>query len=289
MSAPHMTASSPDNNNAKLIALIPKLALFIAIAGAAHTFLPEKITPIAGLLVSSALTVFAAGALANEIAVRLWEEGRLSDFGLGWNAKSARNTLLGIAGGLGAVAAIVLFSLAARFAVYQAIPDQTTNFPNMAFVALVLVFGAAGEEMLFHGYAFQAQRKVMGDFAAILPVAVIFGVVHMGNANVSILGIVNTVLWGVLLGWSYVLTEGLWLPIGLHFGWNLGLMLFGVNLSGFTIGVAGYELHWNKGDLYSGGAYGLEGSFLTTIAVAVLFFAVKRANPEEVPGETGAV
>ncbi|MEQ1883814.1 MAG: type II CAAX endopeptidase family protein [Bryobacteraceae bacterium] len=284
-----MTGLPPDNNNAKLLGLAPKLALFIAIAGAAHVLLPERITPIAGLLVSSALTVFAAGAASNEIAVRLWEEGRLSDFGLGWNPKSARNSLLGIAGGLGAVTAIVLFSLAARFAVYETIPEQTTSWPNIAFVAFVLILGAAGEEMLFHGYAFQAQRKVMGDFAAILPVAVIFGVVHMGNANASILGIINTVLWGVLLGWSYILTEGLWLPIGLHFGWNLGLMLFGINLSGFTIGVVGYELHWNRGDLYSGGAYGLEGSFLTTIAVAALFYAVKRANPEEVPGETGAV
>ncbi|MEQ1947600.1 MAG: type II CAAX endopeptidase family protein [Bryobacteraceae bacterium] len=288
-----MTGLSPNNNGAKILALAPKLALFIAIAGAAHVLLPERITPIAGLLVSSALTVFAAGAIANELSVYLWEQGKLSDFGLGWNAKSARNTFLGIACGLGAAAAIVLFSLAARFAVYEALPDQPANLPNMAFVAFVLIFGAAGEEMLFHGYAFQAQRKAMGDFAAILPVAVIFGVVHMGNANVSILGIVNTVLWGVLLGWSYVLTEGLWLPIGLHFGWNLGLMIFGVNLSGFTIGVVGYELHWNRGDLYSGGAYGLEGSFLTTIAVAALFYAVfyavKRANPEEVPGETGGV
>ena len=66
-----MTNPSPDNNTAKLLELVPKLALFIAIAGAAHILLPERITPIAGLLVSSALTVFAAGAFANEVAVRL--------------------------------------------------------------------------------------------------------------------------------------------------------------------------------------------------------------------------
>ena len=54
----------------------------------------------------------------------------------------------------------------------------------------------------------------------------------MGNENASIFGIGNTMLWGVLLGFAYLRTRALWLPIGLHFGWNFALPLFGVNLAG---------------------------------------------------------
>jgi membrane protease YdiL (CAAX protease family) len=279
---------TPPADRAKVFALIQKLALFFVITVLVQETLPKLIRPMTDLLVASALTVFAAGAISNEIAARIWEKGRLSDFGLGWGPRSLRDLAIGIAGGFGAIAAIVLYSLAARFAVYESVPDQQTNWAYVIYLAFMLLLGAVGEETLFRGYAFQSLRRAMGDFASILPMAVVFGVVHMGNANASILGIVNTVLWGVLLGWSYVLTNSLWLPIGLHFGWNVGLMVSGINLSGFTIGVVGYQLHWNKGDLYSGGAYGLEGSVLTTVVVAVLFYLVKRANPEEIPGESGA-
>jgi hypothetical protein len=68
----------------------------------------------------------------------------------------------------------------------------------------------------------------------------------------------------------------------MHFGWNATLPLFGVNLSGFTMGVTGYGLRWRTGDLWSGGGYGPEGSLLTTLIVVALFFAVQRLIPERV-------
>ncbi len=78
--------------------------------------------------------------------------------------------------------------------------------------------------------------------------------------------------------------EPLWLPIGLHFGWNLALPLLGSNLSGFTMGVTGYALHWSAGNLWSGGGYGPEGGLPATLIVIVLFVAVRRTfvDPEEV-------
>jgi CAAX protease family protein len=130
--------------------------------------------------------------------------------------------------------------------------------------------------MLFRGYAFQLLVRTMGEFAAVLPVAVLFGLAHMGNQGVTPLAIVNTVVWGVLLCYAFLLTRSLWLPIGLHFGWNGAMPLVGANLSGFTMGVPGYALRWSAGDLWSGGRYGLEGSVMTTAAVVILFFVLRR-------------
>jgi membrane protease YdiL (CAAX protease family) len=145
-------------------------------------------------------------------------------------------------------------------------------------VAIALLFGAAGEEMLFRGYAFQLLVRAMGPFATILPAGVVFGLAHMNNRSATVLGIVNTVAWGVLLGYAYWETGALWLPIGLHFGWNLALPLLGANLSGFTMGLTGYALHWNAGILWSGGDYGPEGSLLTTVVVIALFWVLARAS-----------
>ena len=129
---------------------------------------------------------------------------------------------------------------------------------------------------MFHGYAFQLLVRHLGAFATILPVGVVFGLAHMGNQSSTLLGVVNTILWGVLLGYACYRTGALWMPIGMHFGWNVMLPLAGANLSGFTIRAMGYALDTTAGGFGSGGAYGPEGSVLTTAAVGALFWAVTR-------------
>jgi hypothetical protein len=188
---------------------------------------------------------------------------------------------LGLGSGAGAACLVLLLPVAAGAASFEKVPASEHIWASVAFVSLVLLFGAFGEEMLFHGYAFQLLIRRLGAFATILPAAVIFGLAHMGNENSTLPGILNTMLWGILFGYAYLRTGALWLPIGLHFGWNLVLPLFGANLSGFTMGVTGYALHWKAGELWSGGAYGPEGSVLTTAIVFVLFFVLRRFTVEQ--------
>jgi membrane protease YdiL (CAAX protease family) len=238
-------------------------------------------------LITATMATFAAACLANAITVRIYERGQLSALGLGWAKDSAREFLLGVLCGAGAACLVLLLPVAAGAATFEKVPGSEHLWASVAFVSLVLLFGAFGEEMLFHGYAFQLLIRRLGAFATILPAAVLFGLAHMGNPNATWLGIGNTMLWGVLFGYAYVRTNALWLPIGLHFGWNFALPLFGANLSGFTMGVTGYTLHWTAGDRWSGGGYGPEGSLLTTAFVVVLFFVLHRftAEQEVEPGQ----
>ena len=231
-------------------------------------------------LVTATMATFAAASLANAITVRIYERGQLSALGLGWNDGSSREFLLGMGGGAGAAVLVLLLPVAAGAASFGRVPASEHTVASLAFVSIVLLFGAFGEEMLFHGYAFQLLIRRIGGFATILPAGVIFGLAHMGNPNSSLLGIVNTMLWGILLGYAYLRTGALWLPIGLHFGWNAALPLLGANLSGFTMGVTGIALRWTVGDLWSGGGYGPEGSLLTTVIVVVLFFVLQRITVE---------
>ena len=69
---------------------------------------------------------------------------------------------------------------------------------------------------------------------AVIAFSVIYGVLHLLNPSPGMWGILNTVLIGVLLSIAYLRTRALWLPWGIHFGWNLTLgLLFGLPLSGF--------------------------------------------------------
>jgi membrane protease YdiL (CAAX protease family) len=257
-----------------------RVGLFILIGWLGMVIFPFLIYPLSGILVTSAMAPFASAALANAITVRVYERGRLSDLGLAWTATSKRELFLGFAAAAGAAVVILVGPLLTSFAYFEPSPGVEHRWAGLMFVSLVLLFGAAGEEMLFRGYAFQLLVRSIGAFATILPVSILFGMVHLGNPHATLLGGINTTLWGIVLGFAYWRTNALWLPIGLHFGWNFTLPLFGVNLSGFTMGVTGYALRWRSGDLWSGGAYGPEGSILTTGIVVVLFFVIQRAFPE---------
>jgi len=282
------SAPTPDK-----LGILLRVGLFVVIGWIGMIFIPVLLLPVAGLLAASALSVFAAAALANTIVVRIYERGRLSDLGLGWASTSGREFLTGLGLGGGGALAIVVVPLALGLVRFTAAPGVEHRWAALAFVSVTLLFGAMGEEMLFHGYAFQLLIRWLGSFATILPAGVLFGLAHAGNQNATPLGVFNTVIWGVLLGFAYARTGALWMPIGLHFGWNVVLPLFGVNLSGFTMGVIGYSLSWRVGageawarqfTWWSGGEYGPEGGIAATLVAAAVFFFVFRLTPEENEG-----
>lgn len=262
--------------------LILRVGLFVLIGYLSLNILGLVLFWVTGSgVIAATMATFAAAALANAITVRIYERGQLSALGLGWAKTSRREFLLGLSSGAGAAALVVLLPLSTGAAYFERVASAEHIVAAVAFVCFVLLFGAFGEEMLFHGYAFQLLIRRIGAFATILPAAVLFGLAHIGNEHSNWLGIGNTMLWGVLFGYAYLRTTALWLPIGLHFGWNVVLPLFGANLSGFTMGVTGYALHWKTSDLMSGGAYGPEGSLLTTGVVVILFFVLHRYTVEQ--------
>ena len=229
------------------------------------------------ILVVATLGTFAAAAVANSIVLRIYERGQLADIGLEWTPASRRNLTVGILGGIGAGLVVLVGPLLVRVAYLEPVANEQFRWPSALFVSIVLLFGAVGEEMLFRGYMFQVLIKAIGPFATILPMSVLFGLAHSDNLNFSWMALMNTVLWGIVLGYAFLLSGDLWLPIGLHFGWNWTLPWFGANLSGFTMGVTGYSMHWKVGELWSGGAYGPEGGLLTSATVVAVFFYLQRA------------
>ena len=274
------TQTTPARFDPDKLRLLVRVGVFVLLVILGRMVFPVLMQPFGGLLVVSALSAFATGALANALVARGWERGQLSDFGLGWAPNSGREFATGIAGGAGGAALIVVAAVVSGLANFDTVPLAVRAWGGIPVLAVVLLFGSVGEELVFHGYAFQHLVRHMGEFATVLPVGILFGLMHLGNQNVTLLAVVNTIAWGVLLGCAYLRTRALWLPIGMHFGWNVAMPFLGVNLSGFTIAVTGYELHWRTGVLWGGGAYGLEGGLLTTVVVAGLFVLLYRAIPQ---------
>ncbi len=225
---------------------------------------------LGGYLVGLTVSGFLAAALCNTLCMRIYEDRGLTQIGLRWNGPAARHLLLGVAVGAASACFVLLGPLLFRAAHFEAAHDPGAGWRAALFLPLLLLCGAAGEEMLFHGFAFQVLLRDLGPFSTILPVGIVFGLLHSANPNATPLGIVNTAGFGILFGCAFLRSHDLWLPMGLHLGWNVALPMFGVNLSGITMRVTSYRIAWKAGPLWSGGAYGPEGSILTSVVLVLL-------------------
>jgi uncharacterized protein len=259
------------------IGTIIRVAFFVATVYVAVRLLTLALYTIFGVLVAGTIGLGATGLLANLLTMKIFDRRPFTDIGLQTGRPSALKFVTGVLFGGGAAALMLLAPLLAGTGHLVLREHSSFAWPSLLFFLAALWFAAAGEEMIFRGYAFQLLIEKMGPYATVLPVGVIFGLTHMSNPYSSPLAVFNTVLWGILLGYAFLRSHDLWLPLGLHFGWNAVLPLFGVNLSGLTIEVSRYSYRWDLLPLWSGGDYGPEGGLLTTIFVVGLFFALAKA------------
>jgi len=231
-----------------------------------------------GRMMALTLATLLAAAVSSAAAMAIFESRRLTDLGLAFREGWRSNLLVGAGMGVGAACLVVLLPVALGLAHFEGVPNADTSFGAAIFLPILLFCGAMGEEIAFRGFSMQYLAHGWGIWAAILTTSTIFGLLHGDNPGFSWMSGLNTVLFGILFGVAVLRTHELWLPIGMHFGWNVTLPFLGATLSGLTIRVAGFECKWNAGaNLYlSGGSYGPEASVLTTGVIVLMLIILWR-------------
>jgi uncharacterized protein len=148
--------------------------------------------------------------------------------------------------------------------------------PAIGGALAVLAVAAVNEELLFRGYPLQVLMKGIGLWGATLLISSLFGLLHWWNPDATILGVVNTILAGVLLSLAYWKTRSLWLPYGIHVGWNTGLaVVLGFPVSGLqTASVLKTSVSGSQ--MILGGNYGPEGGILGTVCLLTAAIVVYR-------------
>ena len=246
--------------------------LYIMVAVAAGWAL----LPLGGYLLGITMTGLLAAGFTNWLSIRMFAGLEMPALGLRLNRDSLWNGLLGLAGGMGSALFVMGLPLVLGMARVAPAPQSPATVGSFLFVAGCLLMGSSGEELLFRGYGFQVLLRGFGPWV-IVPVGLLFGALHANNPSANWLGLANTVGFGILFGYAFVRSRDLWLPIGLHFGWNLTLPLFGENVSGLKMGMTGFTMEWTAGALWSGGNYGPEASVLTSAVMFLLALYLWKA------------
>ncbi len=156
-----------------------------------------------------------------------------------------------------------------------------TNGLAMAIASGIL------EELLFRGILFRLSARIVGTWGALLFTSALFGLAHFSNPGATLASSLAIMLEaGVLLGAAYAVTGRLWLPIGLHIGWNFTEgSVFGMSVSGFNA-----DSGWLRGSLsgsrlMTGGPFGPEASVVAvllclSLAVYLLYRTLKLGRVE---------
>lgn len=214
------------------------------------------------------------------VVVRAVEKRRPAEVSL---PGAGRELLLG--GLLGAVMMSAVVGLIAALGWYTV--DGTHPLPVLWPALGTALLAGVVEEVALRGVVFRLVEQRFGTWTALAASAVLFGALHLVNPDATLVGAVAIALQaGVLLGLAYSATGRLWVPIGLHVGWNaLEMGLFGAPTSGDPIDGL-LRAHLSGPTLLSGGDFGVEGSVFSVVVCLVVsgfFLRAARRNGRLVP------
>lgn len=235
-----------------------------------------------GLIAQGALVLVAA-LLAGAAMLRWVDRRPLTDLGFSPRPGVSLELLAGLAIGTGVMGAAVLVLAALGAVRYVAEPGSPVGWLAVAAASLVaFAIPAAAEEALFRGYLFRALFDGAGAVVAIAVTSLLFTVVHGSNPNVTLFGLLNIFLAGVLLAVAVLRTGALWLATGLHLGWNwamagpLDLPVSGIG--GFDVPL--YDVAATGPAWLTGGSFGPEGGLAgTAAALAGLALVLRTTRP----------
>jgi hypothetical protein len=251
----------------KILLFFVLMALFLAGSGVAMGALGMRVdanpmTGTAGLAMAalSVVSMFVPATLLN-----LAFDGK-SPMAMGLQPGSAIADFLsgGLVGGFILVAALA-GAFVAGFARFE---PGLAGFSMQAFAlsAGVMTLYAAAEEVMMRGYILQELMTKFSTAASVVVSSLIFVALHASaliESSTGAIGAVNIFLASVLMSLAYLKTRALWLPIGLHAGWNVAQgPLLGLNVSGFDLEVGWQPVVLQGPDMMTGARFGFEGSVL---------------------------
>jgi len=140
------------------------------------------------------------------------------------------------------------------------------------------------EELIFRGALLYIAIKKIGIIKACILSAVCFGIYHwfsynaIGNPVQMIVIFLITAIAGLMFAFAFAKTNSLYLPIGLHFGWNL------FDIVVFSNGPLGQQIFIKSNEQQPQGGLSLLIFLFQVLALPLLtFWYLRRFSKQQVP------
>jgi len=187
---------------------------------------------------------------------------------------------------------VVLFTLLNIISGNTKLTIIYSSLTNAFFYFLLLGVGifvlVVYEELVYRGYVLKTLEYHFGIMTSIIISSLLFSVAHFLRPDASLLAFINIFLSGVMLSIICIYYNSLWVPIGIHFGWNYFLWLFNYPLSSQRWTNPIFKLNYHESNLITGSQFGPEDSIILTIilAIAIGYFLFKYKVEDRVKIES---
>lgn len=161
---------------------------------------------------------------------------------LGFTPTKSRIIMLGIGLLLSAICCVLYHLLKTSLADNNWILNKQLSLAMILKSTWWTFISVLFEELIFRGAVLYLLMKTLGINTACILSAVSFGIYHLfsynafGNPIQIIIVFLMTAIFGLALAYSFTRTQSLYLPVGLHFGWNF------FNIVIFSSGPLGAQL-----------------------------------------------
>jgi uncharacterized protein len=224
------------------------------------------------------------------LAGRFLDRRPFVDFGFHLGGGWWLDLLFGMA--LGAVLMTAIFAVELYLGWVTVTGALRSLLPGLPFAlgillpAATFLCTAVSEETLSRGYQLRNAAEglnhpvLLGPRGAVLAAwalsSAFFGALHVTNPNATAVSTFNIVLAGLMLGFGYVLTGELAIPIGVHLTWNFFQgAVYGLPVSGLKpVGATFLSVDQSGPTSWTGGPFGPEAGLLGPAAMMLGLFLI---------------
>ena len=153
----------------------------------------------------------------------------------------------------------------------------------MALFFVGFIIQGMSEETVCRGFMMTSLGSKGGAVAGVLFNSLFFGALHLGNSGVTVLSMVNLVLFGLFMSVLVLKLNSIWMACAIHTVWNFVQgNFFGILVSGADMGPSVFRFVSVPGmGLWNGGSFGMEGGLATSIVLTLAIVIVLLLRPRE--------
>lgn len=145
--------------------------------------------------------------------------------GLKWEKGTLTRFIAGI--GIGIMLAAIMIASLVFFSNLEIKLNEQYNIAGFLIWTLALVPLAFMEELAFRAYPFSALRKATGIWVTQIIIAVLFALYHVAGGQSLASAFLGPGVWSFVFGLAVIMSGGIGVATGLHYGANLVLAALG--------------------------------------------------------------
>lgn len=180
---------------------------------------------------------------------------------------------------IGCLIGFLLNSICALSAIIN--KDLSLSLGSFSIITLIISFlvitiQSTAEELVCRLFVYQNLRRISkSPLVWILVNSIFFGLLHIANDGVTILAIIDIIIYGIFMSLLVYYFDSIWLVSAIHTSWNFTQnIILGLPNSGIKSTISVYNIIYSKNSFFYDINFGVEGTLFCILLLTISTFII---------------